>query len=163
LKQGVDMDQKGNIIHREDVKTKDDEIESIIRRISSVSNQIKDMNQLKKRKKEFSLKPKLISKVVKALSRTIDPEIGANIVDIGFIYNIYVSDDLSSVKIDMTLTSPFCPMSNYLASNAEENVKKIKGVKNVEINIVFYPQWTPIMMSKELHEKFFKQFMLGEE
>jgi len=152
-------------VKSESTSSKSDDVSSILNRIVYFSSNIgdKNKNKLKKRNKEYSSKSKLILKVVKALSKTIDPEIGANIVDLGFIYNIYISDDLSSVTINMTLTSPFCPMSNYLAHSVEENVKKIKGIKNVEINFVFEPQWTPIMMSKKLQEKFFKQFMLEEE
>ena len=79
-----------------------------------------------------------------ALRRVKDPDLQLNIVDLGLVYGIVV--DGTTVKVDMTLTSPACPSGPELMTNAENEVKAIPGVEKVEVNLVWAPFWTPEKM-----------------
>ena len=79
-----------------------------------------------------------------ALRRVKDPDLQLNIIDLGLVYGIVV--DGSTVKIDMTLTSPACPSGPELMTNAETEVKSLPGVEKVEVNLVWMPFWTPEKM-----------------
>lgn len=79
-----------------------------------------------------------------ALRRVKDPDLQLNIVDLGLVYGIAV--DGSTVKVDMTLTSPGCPSGPELMTNAENEVKSLPGVEKVEVNLVWMPFWTPEKM-----------------
>src|SRR4051812_45089669 len=79
-----------------------------------------------------------------ALRRVKDPDLQLNIVDLGLVYGVAV--DGSTVKIDMTLTSPACPSGPELMTNAETEVKSLPGVEKVEVNLVWAPFWTPEKM-----------------
>jgi metal-sulfur cluster biosynthetic enzyme len=79
-----------------------------------------------------------------ALRRVKDPDLQLNIVDLGLVYGIAV--DGTTVKIDMTLTSPACPSGPELMTNAEREVKDLEGVEKVEVNLVWMPFWTPEKM-----------------
>jgi len=79
-----------------------------------------------------------------ALRRVKDPDLQLNIMDLGLVYGIAV--DGSTVKIDMTLTSPACPSGPELMTNAENEVKTLAGVEKVEVNLVWMPFWTPEKM-----------------
>jgi metal-sulfur cluster biosynthetic enzyme len=79
-----------------------------------------------------------------ALRRVKDPDLQLNIIDLGLVYAIAV--DGSTVKIDMTLTSPACPSGPELMTNAESEVKTLPGVEKVEVNLVWMPFWTPEKM-----------------
>ncbi len=76
-----------------------------------------------------------------------DPEIRYNIVDLGLVYDARI--DKGMVVVDMTLTSPTCPVGPYIISEAENAVKKLPGVTGVVINIVWEPLWGPDRMSDE--------------
>ena len=82
-----------------------------------------------------------------ALSDVYDPEIRINIVELGLIYNVAIDD--STVDIEMTLTAPNCPASPEIKNNVVKTVKKLKGVKDVNLNVVWEPSWQPSMMSEE--------------
>jgi metal-sulfur cluster biosynthetic enzyme len=79
-----------------------------------------------------------------ALRRVKDPDLQLNIVDLGLVYGVAV--DGSTVKVDMTLTSPACPSGPELMTNAENEIKSIPGVEKVEVNLVWMPFWTPEKM-----------------
>ena len=78
------------------------------------------------------------------LRRVKDPDLQLNIIDLGLVYAIAV--DGSTVKVDMTLTSPACPSGPELMTNAESEVKSLPGVEKVEVNLVWMPFWTPEKM-----------------
>lgn len=86
--------------------------------------------------------------IVKMLKTVYDPEIPVDVYNLGLIYGIMVNDD-GSVKIDMTLTAPTCPASDFLFEDINMKVGSIKGVKSVETNLVFEPEWDRDMMSEE--------------
>jgi metal-sulfur cluster biosynthetic enzyme len=79
-----------------------------------------------------------------ALRRVKDPDLQLNIVDLCLVYGIAVEG--STVKVDMTLTSPACPSGPELMTNAENEVKSLPGVEKVEVNLVWMPFWTPEKM-----------------
>ncbi len=76
-----------------------------------------------------------------ALRRVKDPELNLNIVDLGLIYDIHV--DGSDVRVDMSLTSPGCPSGPEIMGEAEQQLRSIPGIGNVEMNLVWSPPWTP--------------------
>lgn len=76
-----------------------------------------------------------------ALRRVKDPELNLNIVDLGLVYGVRV--DGSKVSVDMSLTSPGCPSGPEILTGAEEAVRTIPGVEDVQVNLVWTPFWTP--------------------
>src|SRR4029079_3033700 len=79
-----------------------------------------------------------------ALRRVKDPDLQLNIMDLGLVYGIAV--DGSTVKVDMTLTSPGCPSGPEIMTNAEKEIMTMPGVEKVEMNLVWMPFWTPEKM-----------------
>lgn len=86
--------------------------------------------------------------VLDCLKEVIDPELNINIVDLGLVYKVSV-DKQGKVRIRMTLTTPGCPLAGVFEELVEESVRKLKGVKGIEIEIIFDPPWTQEMMSDE--------------
>lgn len=85
--------------------------------------------------------------IVNVLKYIYDPEIPVNIYDLGLIYNIEVNKN--NVEITMTLTAPNCPIADNILREVEEQVKGIKGVDKVKVDLVFDPPWDKDMMSDE--------------
>jgi len=79
--------------------------------------------------------------VKSALRKVKDPELNLNIVDLGLVYDIGVEG--STVKIDMSLTSPGCPSGPEIMTDAEQAIRAIPGVADVAMNLVWSPPWTP--------------------
>lgn len=90
--------------------------------------------------------------VLQQLKTVIDPELNINIVDLGLIYDVIIDQKKGDVTITMTLTTPGCPLSMVFDEWVPEAVKKIPGVKNVTINLVWEPAWNPDKMSDEMKE-----------
>jgi FeS assembly SUF system protein len=86
--------------------------------------------------------------IVAALKTVYDPEIPADIYELGLIYKIDIGED-RSVNVDMTLTTPNCPAAAELPSNVENAVASVPGVGQVKVNIVWDPPWDPSRMSDE--------------
>jgi FeS assembly SUF system protein len=86
--------------------------------------------------------------IVAMLKTVYDPEIPVNVYDLGLIYKIDV-DDEKNVSIDMTLTAPNCPAADYLVEDIKMKLESVHGVKNVEVNLVFEPEWSKDMMTEE--------------
>ena len=87
------------------------------------------------------------SKVIEETKKIYDPEIPVNIYDLGLIYKIEV-DDKNKVNIDMTLTSPNCPVAESLPKEVKDNIMKIEGVSDVVLNLVWEPPWDKDKMSE---------------
>jgi FeS assembly SUF system protein len=87
-------------------------------------------------------------RVIEALRTVYDPEIPVNIFELGLVYRIDV-DDEDAVHIDMTLTSPMCPVAETLPEEVKAKVEAIDGVKAVKVNVVWDPPWNPSMMTEE--------------
>ncbi len=89
----------------------------------------------------------LEEEIVRMLKTVYDPEIPVNVYDLGLIYGVEV--DGSRVKITMTLTAPACPAADFIMEDVQMKVESVKGVEQVDINLVFEPSWGPDMMSDE--------------
>lgn len=76
-----------------------------------------------------------------ALRRVKDPELNLNIVDLGLVYDVVV--DGTTVRVDMSLTSPGCPSGPEIMKDAEEQLRTVEGVNEVVMNLVWSPPWTP--------------------
>jgi len=87
------------------------------------------------------------SKVIEAVKKVYDPEIPVNIYELGLIYKIDV-DEKNKVNVDMTLTSPNCPVAESLPNEVKENIKKVEGVSDVNLNVVWEPPWDKDKMSE---------------
>lgn len=81
------------------------------------------------------------------LKTVFDPEIPVNIYDLGLIYKIDIED--SKCLIDMTLTAPSCPAADFLIEDIRQKVGSVEGISEVQVNLVFDPEWTKDMMSEE--------------
>lgn len=90
----------------------------------------------------------LESAVVEALRSVYDPEIPANIFDMGLIYDLRISGS-GSVKVSMTLTTPSCPVAEEIPSWVQRAIYTIDGVTEVEIELVWEPFWRPEYMTEE--------------
>ena len=90
-----------------------------------------------------SLKEKIISEIKKIY----DPEIPVNIFELGLIYKIEVNE-AKKVFIEMTLTSPNCPVAESLPNSVKENILKIDEIKDVDLKLVWDPPWTKEKMSE---------------
>ena len=86
--------------------------------------------------------------ILDALSQVYDPEIGIDIVNLGLVYETELADD-GLLTVDMTLTSPYCPMGNIIQSQAHAVVASLPGVKDVQVNLVWQPPWDPRTMASE--------------
>lgn len=86
--------------------------------------------------------------IVKMLKTVYDPEIPVNVYDLGLIYSIDINDE-GCVKIDMTLTAPNCPAADFIIEDIRMKLESIEGIKSVDINLVFEPEWNQDMMTEE--------------
>jgi metal-sulfur cluster biosynthetic enzyme len=89
--------------------------------------------------------------VMKVLKECYDPEIGVSLLDLGLIYDVKVEND--KVNIKMTLTTPGCPMHSYMVQDVQNKVKSIKGIQEVNIELVWDPPWTPDRISKSVRKQ----------
>lgn len=92
--------------------------------------------------------PDLEQSVIGALKKVYDPEIPVNIFDLGLIYTIDISPE-NEVRIVMTLTAPGCPVAGEMPGWVADAVEPIGGVKQVDVEMTFEPQWGMDMMSDE--------------
>ena len=91
---------------------------------------------------------RLSGEIVAALKTVFDPEIPADIYELGLIYKVDIDDD-RMVKIDMTLTTPNCPSAAELPAQVETAVAGVPGVREAKVTIVWDPPWDPSRMSDE--------------
>ena len=91
---------------------------------------------------------RLSDDIISALKTVYDPEIPADIYELGLIYKIDIEDD-RTVKIVMTLTAPGCPVAGEMPGWVENAVGSVEGVSGVEVEMSFDPPWTPDRMSEE--------------
>ncbi len=89
--------------------------------------------------------------VRQALKNVYDPEISINIQDLGLVYNVEIEG--STVHIDMTLTSPGCPIGPQIIESAQREVGALQGVEEVDVQLVWSPLWSPEMMSEEARDE----------
>ena len=94
--------------------------------------------------------------VVTALKDCYDPEIPVNIVDLGLIYGIKLDsaeNDLQDVTVDMTLTAQGCPAHVVIGEQVKSRVQQLAGVRNVNVNVVWNPPWTPERLSPDARKQ----------
>lgn len=84
---------------------------------------------------------------IAAISTVYDPEIPVNIYELGLVYGVDVSPE-GNVRVAMTLTSPACPVAEWLPLEVEARVRDVEGVNDVELELVWDPPWNPDMMSE---------------
>jgi FeS assembly SUF system protein len=89
----------------------------------------------------------LEDRVIDALKQVYDPEIPVNIYDLGLVYEVKI-DENSNVHIKMTLTAPNCPIAEDMPGMVEAEVKKVEGINNASVEIVFEPPWDKDMISE---------------
>ncbi len=89
-----------------------------------------------------------LNEVVEALKQCKDPELDANIVDLGLIYGIKMTD--GGVKVTMTMTSAMCPVTSLILADAQLRLEAVPGIGKVELELVWDPMWSPDMMSDEI-------------
>ena len=87
------------------------------------------------------------NKIIDEIKKIYDPEIPVNIYELGLIYNIEV-DEQNKVKVDMTLTSPNCPVAESLPNQVKESIMKLEDVSDVSLNLVWEPPWSKDKMSE---------------
>ncbi len=88
----------------------------------------------------------LKEKIILEIKKIYDPEIPVNIYELGLIYKIQINKE--KVYIEMTLTSPNCPVAESLPNSVKENILKVEGIKNVDLKLVWDPPWTKDKMSE---------------
>ena len=89
----------------------------------------------------------LKDKVILEIKKIYDPEIPVNIYELGLIYKIDI-ENVKKVKIEMTLTSPNCPVAESLPKMVKDNILKLDGVDDVDLKLVWDPPWTKDKMSE---------------
>ena len=89
----------------------------------------------------------LKEKVISEIKKIYDPEIPVNIYELGLIYKVEIKE-AKKVNIEMTLTSPNCPVAESLPNMVKENILKVKGVEHVDLKLVWDPPWTKDKMSE---------------
>ena len=87
------------------------------------------------------------NQVIEEIKKIYDPEIPVNIYELGLIYKVEV-DEINKVNIDMTLTSPNCPVAESLPKEVKDNIMKVEGVSDVNLNLVWEPPWDKDKMSE---------------
>ena len=89
----------------------------------------------------------LEKKIIEEVKKIYDPEIPVNIYDLGLIYKIEVQED-KKINVDMTLTTPNCPVAESLPKMVKDNIMKVEGVKDVDLKLVWDPPWSKDKMSE---------------
>ncbi len=95
---------------------------------------------------ETNSQPDLKEQIVGVLRTCYDPEIPVNIYELGLIYDIHV-DEQNNAYVKMTLTSPACPAAGTLPGEVEDKIRRLPGIKDVRVDVVWEPPWNPDMMS----------------
>ncbi len=103
--------------------------------------------QFSRNSKHRRLTMELKEKVINEIKKIYDPEIPVNIYELGLIYKIDINEN-KKVLIEMTLTSPNCPVAESLPNSVKENILKIDGIEDVNLKLVWDPPWSKDKMSE---------------
>lgn len=103
------------------------------------------------------------SEILGAMKEVMDPELGMNIVDLGLVYAVEWDDDKGQVHVDLTLTSPGCPLGPQIIRDIKLELRDIDDVLGVDVDLVWSPLWHPSMMSDFAKEElgYDEEFGLG--
>ncbi|MGC8654942.1 MAG: metal-sulfur cluster assembly factor [Thermoplasmata archaeon] len=85
--------------------------------------------------------------VLEVLKTVNDPEVGIDVVNLGLIYDLKIEGEV--VKVKMTMTTPNCPLTDWILFDLQKKVEEMKGVKECDIELVWDPPWTPDAISQE--------------
>lgn len=91
----------------------------------------------------------IVNEAYEALRYIIDPEVGINIVDLGLVYKVKLNEEEEKLKVELTLTTPGCPMGGTITTAARQMLDKRFPNLEIDIELVWLPQWTPEMISEE--------------
>lgn len=89
-----------------------------------------------------------VEKIREILREVYDPELGLNVVDLGLIYDIQVTEN-NDVYVKMTLTTPGCPLHGSITAGAHAAIKSVPDVNEVNVDLVWEPAWNPNMMTED--------------
>ena len=89
----------------------------------------------------------LKEKVISEIKKIYDPEIPVNIYELGLIYKVEINGE-NKVNVEMTLTSPNCPVAESLPNSVKENIMKVEGITDVDLKLVWDPPWSKDKMSE---------------
>lgn len=89
----------------------------------------------------------LKEKIMEQLEEVMDPELNIDIVNLGLIYDVQIDED-KNVKVTMTLTAMGCPLAGTIEQQVKEAVKKVDGIQDVQVDIVWDPPWDKSRMSR---------------
>jgi metal-sulfur cluster biosynthetic enzyme len=95
-------------------------------------------------------------KIREVLKSVVDPELFVNIIDLGLVYDVKISDEVegkSNVSVEMTMTSPACPAGPQLLSQSHDAVRRLDGVGEVDVKLVMEPPWTPDRMTEDARDQ----------
>jgi metal-sulfur cluster biosynthetic enzyme len=103
------------------------------------------------------------AEIVAALKNVEDPEMGINIVDLGLLYGLDWDEELGEVFVELTLTSPGCPLGPEIMRNIKRELLALDEVNDADVVLVWRPLWNPVMMSDEAKEEldYDEEFGLG--
>ncbi len=87
--------------------------------------------------------------IVRMLSQCVDPEMGADIVNLGLIYGINIAAN-NDIKVTLTMTSPMCPVISIILADVQLRLESIPNAGKIDIELVWDPLWSPEMMSDDL-------------
>tara|TARA_B100001059_G_C17520371_1_gene420463 strand:+ start:301 stop:687 length:387 start_codon:yes stop_codon:yes gene_type:complete len=101
------------------------------------------------KKFEFENEVSLIDKqeIIECIKTVMDPEIPVNLYDLGLIYSI--KNNSNNILIEMTLTNPNCPVAGQMPENVAKSIEHIKGLKSIEVKLVWEPSWSKDLMSED--------------
>lgn len=88
----------------------------------------------------------LREQVLSALHEVLDPEVGLDVVSLGLVYGVEAVD--GRVRVELTMTTPTCPLGEQIVSDAEARIAALPGVEAVDVQLVWEPPWTPDRMSE---------------
>ena len=89
----------------------------------------------------------LKDRIITEIKKIYDPEIPVNIYELGLIYKIEISDE-KKINIEMTLTSPNCPVADWLPESVKQSIMRVEGVTDVDLKLVWEPPWDKSKMSE---------------
>lgn len=101
----------------------------------------------------LAMKP-VRKQIADCLRHVDDPELGINIVDLGLIYDLQF--DSGDLAIKLTMTTPACPLSDYIKNNIQQVMRQVDGVDRLRIDVVWEPAWSPQMMDPEVRRRGFR-------
>lgn len=95
----------------------------------------------------------IVAETISRLRNLVDPELGINVVDLGLICDVNVDTGARELRVEMTLTTPGCPLSEFMIQGACNLLADLPGIERVDVRLVWDPPWTPDRMSAEGKEQ----------